>query len=43
MFIESFEKTEERFQLKFKREYRFVANPLREKLAVLMNARVLFA
>jgi hypothetical protein len=43
MFIESMEKAEERFDRKLKREYRYVANPMREKLTVLMNARMLFA
>lgn len=43
MFIESFDKVEERFKRKLKREYRFIVNPLREKLSVLMNARLLFA
>ena len=43
MFIETMEKAEERFERKLKREYRFVANPMREKLTVLMNARMLFS
>ena len=43
MYIESMEKAEERFTRKLKREYRFVANPMREKLNVLMNMKLLFA
>jgi hypothetical protein len=43
MYIESLEATEKRFERKLARNYRFVANPMREQLTVLMNARMLFA
>ena len=43
MYIEPFAETEKRFDRKLLRNYRFVANPMREQLTVLMNARLLFA
>jgi hypothetical protein len=43
MFIEPLEETEKRFERKLIRNYRFVANPMREQLTVLMNARLIFA
>ena len=43
MYIESFEQTEKRFDRKLTRNYRFVANPMREQMTVAMNVRMLFA
>jgi hypothetical protein len=43
LYIEPYEATEKRFERKMKRSYRFVANPMREQLTTLMNARLLFA
>jgi hypothetical protein len=43
MYIEPLEDTEKRFERKLTRNYRFVANPMREQLTVLMNARMLLA
>lgn len=43
LYIEPFAKTEERFDRKLLRNYRFVANPMREALTVQMNAKLLLA
>ena len=43
MFIEPMEAAEKRFDRKILRNYRFVANPMREQATILMNARLLFA
>jgi hypothetical protein len=43
LYIESMEAAEKRFDRKLLRNYRFVANPMREQLTVLMNAKLLFA
>lgn len=43
MFIETMEDAEKRFDRKLMRNYRFVANPLREQMTIAMNARLLFA